>query len=65
MMCNGKWSDRPRWSAECMYRFITNDPTFKEAHTGLRDVEIEAVIMATCFSKRKKMRKELGTKKSA
>lgn len=65
MMCNGKWSDRPKWSAECMYRFITNDPTFKEAHTGLRDVEIEAVIMATCFSKRKKMRKELGTKKSA
>lgn len=65
MMCNGSWSDRPRWSAECMYRFITNDPDFEEAHTGLRDVEIETIILAECFRKHKKMRKVLGTKKSA
>ena len=65
LMCSGKWSNRPKWSAECMYRFITNDPTFKEAHTGLRDVEIETAIMAECFRKHVKMRKELGSKKTA
>jgi hypothetical protein len=48
-----------------MYRFIINDPTFKEAHTGLRDVEIETAIMAECFRKHAKMRKELGSKKTA
>lgn len=65
MMCKGSWANKPRWSAECMYRFIMNDPTFEEAHTGLRDVEIEVVIMAACFAKHKKMRRELGTKKDA
>ena len=63
MMCKGKWSDRPKWSAECMYRFITKNPDFEEAHTGLRDVEIEAAILAACEAKHKKMRRELGTKK--
>jgi hypothetical protein len=65
MMCKGSWADRPRWSAECVYRFITKNPNFEEAHTGLRDVEIEIIIMTECFKKHAKMRRELGTKKSA
>lgn len=36
---------RPRLTAEVIYRFITNDLTFEEAHTGLRDVEIESQIL--------------------
>lgn len=64
-MCSGSWSDRPKWSAEVVYRFITKNPDFVEAHTGLRDVEIESAIMAECFKKHAKMRKVLGTKKSA
>lgn len=64
MMCKGKWSDRPKWSAECVYRFIKKDPDFVEAHTGLRDVEIEVEIMAACYAKRQKMRKVLSTKKA-
>lgn len=63
LMCSGSWSNRPKWSAECMYRFLTNNPDFTEAHTGLRDVEIEIVIMTACFAKHQKMRKELGAKK--
>ncbi len=62
-MCSGSWANKPKWSAEIMYRFITNNPDFEEAHTGLRDVEIETIILATCFAKHKKMRKILGMKK--
>lgn len=52
---NGK----PRTSAEIVYRFIINDPTFEESHTGLEDVIIETAIMAYCFRQHKKMRKRL------
>lgn len=31
-------------SAENVYRFLINDPTFEESHTGLEDVEIETTI---------------------
>lgn len=31
-------------SAENVYRYLKNDPTFEESHTGLEDVEIEAEI---------------------
>ena len=37
-------------SAEVVYRFITNDPTFEEAHMGLQDAQIEAKILEYCFS---------------
>lgn len=46
-------------SAENLYRFITKDPTFVEAHTGLEDVMIEKEILAYCFKQHKKMRKKL------
>lgn len=49
----------PRWSAEVMKRYIDNNPTYTEEHTGLEDVLIEAEILAKCFSTHKKMRREL------
>ena len=44
--------------AEDLYRFITKDPTFVEAHTGLEDVMIEK--FSYCFRQHKKMRKKFG-----
>lgn len=38
-----------RYTAEILYRFITNDVSFEEAHTGLEDVKIEAVVFAECL----------------
>lgn len=49
-------------TAENLYRFITKDPTFKESHTGLEDVQIEREIMFYCFRQHKKMRKGLYEK---
>lgn len=37
---NGK----PRYTAEILYKFITNDLDFAESHTGLEDVQIERKI---------------------
>ena len=36
-------------SAENAYRYLINDPSFEESHTGLEDVEIEAVILMNCL----------------
>lgn len=36
-------------SAECAYRFLINDPTFEEKHTGLEDVKIEISILLHCL----------------
>ena len=49
-------------TAENLYRFIIKDPTFKESHTGLEDVQIEREIMFYCFRQHKKMRKGLWEK---
>ena len=38
-----------RYTAEILYKFITNDVSFEEAHTGLEDVKIEAEIFAECM----------------
>lgn len=38
-----------RYTAEILYRFITNDNNFCESHTGLEDVLIEKEIMRFCF----------------
>lgn len=38
-------------TAEVLYRFITNDLSFTEAHTGLEDVMIEKVIFSECFKR--------------
>lgn len=46
-------------NAEALYRFITNDPTFKEAHTGLADVLIEKEILKECLAKHKAMPKKV------
>lgn len=34
----------PRLTAEAVYKYITNNPHFEEAHTGLEDVQIERKI---------------------
>lgn len=44
---------RPRYTAEVIYRFITKDTSFVEAHTGLCDVEIERQILAYLLKKPK------------
>lgn len=48
-----------RLTAEILYRFITGNNNFIEAHTGLEDVMIEKEILAYCFRKKKKMDKVL------
>lgn len=50
---------RPRFTAEVLYRFLTNNTDFVENHTGLEDTEIETKILAYCFRQHKKMRKKL------
>ena len=46
-------------TAENLYRFIINDPTFEESHTGLEDVQIEREIMWYCMRQHKAMEKRL------
>ena len=53
---------KPRFTAEICYRFITKDTNFKEAHTGLEDVEIETEILRYCHRQHKAMKKKLWEK---
>ena len=46
-------------SAECVYRFLTGNADFTEAHTGLKDAEIEADILHACRKLKRKMNKEI------
>ena len=46
---------RPRMTAEILYRFITVNHEFNEAHTGLCDVLIEKDILAYLISRHKKL----------
>lgn len=39
-----------RFTAEILYRFISNQPSFVEAHMGLQDVLIEKEILAYCLA---------------
>lgn len=48
-----------RLTAEVLHRFIHNDLTFVESHTGLEDVLIEAEILAYCQKQHKPMKKIL------
>lgn len=50
---------RPQLTAEVLYRYLTNNPEFVEAHTGLEDVEIETQIFVACMAAHKKMRRKL------
>ena len=47
-------------SAEVVYRFLTNNPTFTEEHKGLEDVEIETAIFVECRRKHKKMERKIN-----
>ena len=49
-------------TAEVLYRYISQNLTFDEAHTGLEDVMIEKEILARCFRQHKPMRKKLFEK---
>ena len=42
---------RPRMTAEIIYRYITNNENFEEAHTGLADVKIEKQIYEYLYSR--------------
>lgn len=44
-----------RYTAEVIYRYITKNLDFIEAHKGLDDVMIEKEIMSYCFRQHKKM----------
>lgn len=57
-------SGRPRFTAEILYRYITQNENFTENHTGLEDVMIEKEILAYCFRQHKKMRKALFEKQA-
>lgn len=46
---------RARLTAEILYRYITNDLSFEEKHTGKEDTLIESVILAECLKKSKYM----------
>ena len=50
---NGK----PRFTAEIIFQYITDNPDFIESHTGLEDVDIERQILRWCKRQHKKMRK--------
>lgn len=42
-------------SAEIVYRYITRNLEFEEAHTALADTEIEAAILTACLKRHKKL----------
>lgn len=43
-----------RKTAEILWRFLTNNDSFEEEHTGLADVTIEAQIFAECVRRHKR-----------
>ena len=52
-IANGNVSDitgKPSKSAQSLYRYITNDPTFVESHTALADCDIELDILLTALA---------------
>ena len=48
-----------RFSAEVLYKYITGNDDFIESHTRLEDVMIEKDILAYCYSRHKKMVRQL------
>lgn len=51
-----------RYTAEIIYRFISNNLQFEEEHTGLADVLIEKEILAYCFHEMEDVKCELWDK---
>ena len=43
-------SGRVRLTAQAIYSFISNNPNFEEAHTGLEDIEIELEIFKKSYN---------------
>jgi hypothetical protein len=43
--------NKPKLTAEIIYRYLTNDVEFVESHTGLEDVEIEMAILLACLER--------------
>ena len=54
---------RPRMTAEILYRFITGNLDFNEAHTAFEDTEIEREIVVKAFRTHKKMDRVLYPRK--
>ena len=53
---------QPQYTAEVIYRYITNDTNFIEEHKGFEDVEIETEIFKYLVRQHKPMRKKLFEK---
>ena len=51
-----------RYTAEVLYRFITNDNDFNEVHQGLDDVKIERQILEYCLNRNPEIDGRLFTK---
>lgn len=56
---NGITTDKgnPQTGAEAVYKFITGNTDFEEAHTAAADCEIEAEIFAACLKTHRKMKR--------
>lgn len=52
-------ANRPRMTAEILYKYMTGNIEYKESHTGLEDVLIEKEIFVWCMRQHKKMEKKL------
>lgn len=50
-------SGKPKLTAEVLYRFISGNDDFIEAHKGIDDVSIEKEIFVYCMRQHKKMKK--------
>ncbi len=44
-------NNKPKFTAEILYRYLSNDISFTESHTGLEDVMIEKVIFSECYKR--------------
>ena len=47
-------NNRTRFTAEILFRYLTNQPDFVEKHTALADVLIESVIFTYCNTRHRK-----------
>ena len=50
----------PMTCAEVVYQYLINDNSFIEAHTALKDAEIEAVILRKCKLRKQRARHSIG-----
>lgn len=58
-------NNRPKLTAEILYRYITGDELFNEEHTALQDVYCELVILLAEFAFHKKLIKTYYNPKAA